>query len=186
MLAVEGLGKRFGERWIFRGVSFGLARGDRLLVTGRNGAGKSTLLRALAGLTAANEGAVELPGSMGYAALSQAVYAHLTVAEHLELTGDLRGCPARTDEWLDYFELRYARDERAANLSSGMRARLRFAMAIQAEPNVLLLDEPSASLDDDGRRIVERMVADQAARGCVVLATNDPAERRLANLEVEL
>jgi heme exporter protein A len=190
MLTVENLGKRFGDRWIFRRISFELGVGDRLLVTGRNGAGKSTLLWALAGLNQANEGSVRFSGdprvALGFAALSQPVYAHLTVAEHLELTADLRGCEAQTDAWLDYVELRYAADVRASDLSSGMRARLRFALAIQAKPTVLLLDEPSASLDEEGRRLVERIVGDQALRGCTVLATNDPLERRLANLEVEL
>ena len=190
MLTVENLGKRFDDRWIFRGISFQLEVGDRLLVTGRNGAGKSTLLRALAGLSQASEGSVRFAGdprqTLGFAALSQPVYAHLTVAEPLDLTAELRSCEASTNAWLDYVELRYAADVRAANLSSGMRARLRFAMAVQAKPTVLLLDEPSASLDEEGRRLVERIVTDQAERGCTVLATNDPLERRLANLELDL
>ena len=189
-MTVRDLGKRFGDRWIFRGISFSLDKGDRLVILGRNGAGKSTLLRCLAGLAEPSHGDVLLPGdarvSVGYAALGQALYPQLMVDEHLELTGDLRGCPARTDELLEFVDLAYAKKEPAANLSSGMRARLRFAMAIQARPPVLMLDEPGASLDEEGRRLVERICEDQASRGCLILATNEPAERRLANLELEL
>lgn len=185
------MGKKYGGRWIFRGLSFELGLGDRLVVLGRNGSGKSTLLRTIAGLTERTEGRVELPEgdprhTLGLSALEQSLYAQLTVAEHLELTADLRGCPARIDELLDKIDLTYAKDMPAAHLSTGMRARLKIAMAIQAEPAALLLDEPGAGLDEAGRSLVTKVTAEQAERGCLIVATNDPAERRLANLELQL
>src|SRR5256885_3232939 len=61
MLEASGLGKRYGSRWIFRGISFQLKKGDRLAILGSNGTGKSTLLRCLAGLLMPNEGKVEMP-----------------------------------------------------------------------------------------------------------------------------
>ena len=70
--------------------------------------------------------------------------------------------------------------------SSGMRARLKLALAIQHEPAVLLLDEPSASLDENGREIVARVVYEQKRRGAVVIATNDQSDRRYATHELEL
>jgi len=71
-------------------------------------------------------------------------------------------------------------------MSTGMKARLKLALAIQANPLLLLLDEPSAGLDEHGRALVESIAREQTQRGCLVLATNDPAERRLATLELEL
>jgi len=124
--------------------------------------------------------------TIGLCALDQSVYSQLTVEEHLELTADLRGCPARIDELLKKIDLAYARDVVAGHLSTGMRARLKIAMAIQADPAALLLDEPGAGLDEDGRNLVARITSEQSERGCVIVATNDPAERRLANLELEL
>lgn len=191
VLKVEGLGKRYGRRWIFRSLSFQLGHGDRLVIVGRNGAGKSTLLRTLAGLLVPSEGKVTLPEgdsrlTLGLSGLEQALYPQLTVAEHLRLAADLRGCDDRTDELLDQIGLDYARDYPAGQLSTGMKARLKLALATQARPQVLLLDEPGAGLDEHGRALVETIAREQRQRGCLVMATNDSAERRLAELELEL
>lgn len=191
VLRVEQLGKRYGDRWIFRGITFSLSPGDRLVVLGRNGSGKSTLLRTLGGLVPPSQGSIDygtddLRLHLGLSALDQALYPTLTVEEHFRLAADLRGCPDRTDELLEMIGLSAARTVPGRELSTGMRARVRMALAIQARPAVLLLDEPGASLDEAGRQLVEAVVTEQAERGCVVLATNEPQERRLATLELEL
>jgi len=183
MLRAEGLGKRFGARWLFRRIDLELKAGDRLLVTGPNGCGKSTLLRCLAGLERPSEGSLTAT-SLGWSALEGALYPNLTVGEHLEFAADLRGVAPRSDELLEIVELAYAKDVPAQHLSSGMKARLRLALASQPVPDVLLLDEPGASLDAPGRAIVERICAQHP--GAIVIATNDPNERRLGNLELEL
>ena len=190
-MRAEGLGKRYGRRWLFRDLSFSLETGQRLAILGHNGSGKSTLLRILAGLLAPSEGRVVPPEgdprlSLGYAALEMALYAPLTVAEHLRLAAELRGCEARADELLDAVGLAHARDLPAGQLSTGMKARLKLAMAIQPRPSVLLLDEPGAALDEEGRALVARIADEQTARGALVVATNDPLERRLATHELAL
>jgi heme exporter protein A len=191
VLRVDGVGKRYGRRWVFRGLSFELARGERLAILGANGSGKSTLLRTLSGLLMPSEGTVTLPPGdprlvVGYSALEQSLYPSLSVAEHLEFAGKLRGCEPRTDELLDLVGLPGARSLPAAQLSTGMKARLKLALAIQPRPLLLLLDEPGASLDEKGREVISRAADEQAARGCLVFATNEPAERRLATLELRL
>src|SRR5215216_594155 len=102
LLVAKGLGKRFETNWIFRGLTFEVKAGDGLIIVGRNGAGKSTLLRALAGLVTPTEGSVQtapedLRTGLSMAALDQSLYPHLTVREHLELFGKLRGCASRAD-----------------------------------------------------------------------------------------
>jgi heme exporter protein A len=190
VLAVEGLGKRYGSRWLFRGVSFELQKGDRLSILGANGSGKSTLLKVISGLLPASEGEIRLEGdyrtALGYSALEQALYPSLTVREHLEIAAELRGCEARADELLEQVGLSHASELYASQLSTGMKSRLRFALAVQPKPDVLLLDEPGASLDEVGRSLVERIAEEQSARGALVFATNDPAERRFATLELKL
>jgi len=191
VVEVSGLGKRFGGRWIFRNLNFRLEQGDTLVVLGRNGAGKSTLLKTMAGLISPSEGTVTLPEgdvrlSVALSALEQALYPNLTVEEHLRFAGDMRGCPHRTDELLEQVGLVYARRYMAGEMSTGMKARLKLALATQARPKLLLLDEPGAGLDEQGRSLVEALSREQAKRGCLVLATNDPAERRFANVELEL
>lgn len=191
MLEVADLGKRFGPRWIFRHVSFDLGPGDALAILGRNGAGKSTFLRVIASLLSPTEGAVRLPVGdprliLGFSALEMALYPQLTVTEHLRLAGDLRGVPSRAQELLEVVRLAYAASVPCSELSTGMKARLRLALAIQSRPSVLLLDEPGAGLDPEGRETLEQVVTAQLEHGCVLLATNDPSEWRLARHAIEL
>jgi ABC-type multidrug transport system ATPase subunit len=188
VLEVENLGKRYGSRWILRDLSFSIGVGDRLAVIGENGSGKSTLLKIVAGLLAPSKGTAKFQGdprtTLGYSALEQSLYPQLSVAEHLKMAADLRGCPARDEELLEIVGLGYAADKKASELSTGMKARLKMALATQARPSILILDEPSASLDEHGRELVNRIADEQSRRGCLLFATNDPAERRLANLEL--
>ncbi len=191
VLEVKTLGKRFAGRWIFRGLSFDLVKGDRLAVLGPNGSGKSTLLKVIAGLLPQSEGQVKLPCSdvrkcLALSALEQSLYPSLTALEHLDLAARLRACESRAGSLLKMVGLEHASDLQAGHLSTGMKARLKMALAVQAQPAVLLLDEPGASLDEEGRALVEAIVLEQAARGCVLFASNDPSERRLANLELRL
>lgn len=190
LLRAENLGKRYESRWVLRGINLDLGPGDCLVVGGSNGSGKSTLLRLLAGLLSPSEGKVHLTGdprtTLGLAALEFALYPTLTVREHLELTASLRGVTSRADELLEFIGLAYAADRPASQLSTGMKARLKFAIAIQARPLALLLDEPGAGLDEPGLELLARIIQEQLTRGCIVLATNDPRERRWANLELQL
>lgn len=191
MFAVESLGRRFGTRWIFRGLAFGLDPGDVLVVLGRNGSGKSTLLKVLSGLISPTEGSIlRPPGEMrriqGYAALDLAVYPSLTAKEHLELAGKLRGVDPRPYDLLIQVGLEDAAAQPVGQFSSGMRARLKFALAIQAMPPILILDEPSASLDEAGKELLSSIIAEQKARGATILATNDPFDHRFATHELEL
>lgn len=191
VLEASGLGKRYGDRWLFRNLDFALARGDALIVRGRNGSGKSTLLKILADLLIPSEGAVrheiaDPRTQLALSALEMALYPALTVGEHLELAGDLRGCPARTGELLERVGLTQAAILPTAKVSTGMKARLKLALAIQANPAILLLDEPGAAMDERGRELVEAICIEQRGRGVLVIATNDSRETALGNLELEL
>lgn len=182
---MEKLGKRY-DRWLFRNLNFSLEPGDSLVVLGRNGSGKSTLLKILAGLASATEGSASVPLGVGYSALDLSTYSHLTPGEHLDLFAQLKRCAPRTDELLEQVGLAYAKHQHAGQMSSGMRARLKIALAIQHKPNLLILDEPGAGLDEAGRQMLASVCAEQIREGVLILATNEPEERRLAKLELEL
>lgn len=190
MLRAEGLGKRFGDRWLFRDLSFEVSHGQRLVVLGPNGCGKSTLLRILSGLLPATEGRVHIDGdtrlSLGVSSIEMSLYPELTVAEHLNFVADLRGCEPRTDELVARIGLERARDLVTSKLSTGMKARVKLAISIQANPEVLILDEPGAALDEKGRELVASIAEEQVQRGALILATNDPSERSLATHELVL
>lgn len=191
MLEVSGLGKRYGDRWLFRNLTFSLSRGDALIVLGRNGAGKSTLLKTIAGLLVPTEGRVQanVPDTrtgLSLSALEMALYPALTLREHLILASELRGCAARDDELLDRIGLVKAAGLAASKISTGMKARLKMALAIQPDPQILILDEPGAGMDEAGKALVENICAEQKQRGVLILATNDPREKALGTLELEL
>jgi ABC-type multidrug transport system ATPase subunit len=190
MLSVSGLGHRYGPRWLFRDLGFELSATDRLLIRGKNGSGKSTLLRILAGLQTPTTGTVssfaDARTTVGYVALEMALYPSLTVLEHLTLAASLRGVPAREEELLETVALSASAKLLASQLSTGLKTRLKLALALQTDPSVLLLDEPGAGLDEDGRNLLDRVVSAHARQGVVVIASNDPDERRLANLELAL
>jgi ABC-type multidrug transport system ATPase subunit len=191
VVAVEKLGKRFAGRWVFRNLGFELNQGDALLVVGPNGSGKSTLLKVIAGLMMPSAGVVHLPEGdarriLGYAALDLNLYPHLTVQEHLTIAAELRGCEPRLSELTTLMDLEAVSQKPALSLSSGMKARLKLALALQARPELLLLDEPGASLDERGRAIVRRICTEHRNHGIAIIATNDPTERDLGNLILEL
>jgi ABC-type multidrug transport system ATPase subunit len=186
VLSVESLGRRFGPRWVFRRLEFSLKPGDVLAVTGANGSGKSTLLKVLTGLIPASEGRVYRVSTLGLAALDAQLYPQLTPLEHLDFVRSMTPGKRTGTELLEMVGLASAADRPAALLSSGMKARVKLAMALQHDPGVLLLDEPTASLDEQGRGLVGEIIASQKTGGAVILATNDPLDRQWATHELHL
>ena len=192
MLEAVNLGRKYGPRWVIRHVEFKVEPGAVLVIRGHNGSGKSTLLKMLAGLLIPSEGGVrrppgELRRTIGYAGLDLALYPNLTAREHLEFAAAMRGVAGDGAEaTLDFVGLSRAANQAVGEYSTGMRARAKLALAIQAKPAVLLLDEPTASLDEIGRDLVARVVAHQRTHGATVIATNDPEDVLLGTHELVL
>ena len=180
LLAGLGVGRRFGSRAALRPVDFAVAAGESVALVGPNGAGKSTLLSILAGALAPSEGRVERAAGVrvGWVPQRPASYARLTARENLELFARLehvRDPRAAAARLAQAFEL--PAETRAAELSVGNRQRLNVALAFLGDPSVLLLDEPSASLDPGQRRRVwEHASALKDRGGAVVFATQNLEE----------
>ena len=180
MIRARGLAKRFGEREVLRGIDVDVPEGGFLLVTGRNGSGKSTLLRLFAGLLAPTEGELEVRaprGSIGYLGHDPLVYGELTALENLELYGRLYRVPERRERigmLLERFELWDVRRERVSTFSQGMRQRLALCRALLHDPALLLLDEPFAALDREGRSLLEAQLRELATARTVVVSSHQP------------
>jgi heme exporter protein A len=192
-LALIDLAADYGSRRVFAGVSLELRRGDTLVVAGHNGSGKSTLLRLLCGLQRPTAGQVVYHAGgahyapdaarplVGWVAPDLQLYRELTALENLRFFARVRGLrrsDAELEALLDAVELGGRGHDLLAAYSSGMAQRLRYAYALLHAPPVLLLDEPTATLDERGAALVERIVARQRERGITVVATNDPRELR--------
>ena len=186
VVETHALGKSFGETPVLRDVNLKLYAGRAAILIGGNGAGKSTLLRILAGLGRPTTGRVTIFGEdslslshqnrrrIGMLSHQSWLYPNLTAGENLEFYATLYGVAhpeAVADRWLERVGLLSFRRERVRAFSRGMEQRLSLARAVLAQPMLLLLDEPFASLDPDGVAIVGGMVREQVERGCAVVMT---------------
>jgi ABC-2 type transport system ATP-binding protein len=179
-LRAASLSKRYGARVALRDVSFAAAEGEKVAVIGPNGAGKTTLLGILAGALPATSGTVEVPGRVGWVPQQPALYSKLSVAENLRLfarlekVADVEGVVARM---LEQTALAGRAGDEVGALSGGNRQRVNIAIGLLAEPAVLLLDEPSASLDPRQRaRLWEFIGALARAGTTVIFTTHDVGE----------
>ena len=168
LLELQGVGLSFGAHPALRGIDLRVMRGERLALIGANGCGKSTLLRVLHGLLAPTQGQVQRTMPLRQAMLFQRPHMLRTqawrqVALGLWLAGHPWGVAReRAHAALDRVGLLAVARQPAQTLSGGQQQRLSLARAWALEPEVLLLDEPTASLDPHAKREVEALVQDFA------------------------
>lgn len=189
-LVADNLACRRGERWVFCGLSFCLAPGGALVLTGANGSGKTSLLRILATLLAPAGGrllwgtapvAVDIAGHrarLHYVGHQDAVKPGLTPRETLAFWAALRGLQrrelmVRVEAALSSFSLDGVADWPCRWLSAGQRRRLALARLIASPAAIWLLDEPATGLDHDGQLRLEQSIGEhRAADGRVVVASH--------------
>lgn len=180
-LEARAVTRRFGTREALRGITFAVDPGETLAIIGPNGAGKTTLLSILGGVLAPTSGDVSRdPRDVGWVPQQPAVYAKLTVAENLALFARLErvGDPgAVVARMLDVTGLGDRAGDEVGTLSGGNQQRVNIAAGLLADPAVLLLDEPSSSLDPRQRERLWSFVGGLARGGtAVVFTTHNVAE----------
>lgn len=215
-LSVSNLRKRYAHKLVLNGITFRVGGGDCVAVVGPNGAGKTTLLKCLCGLLKPNDGDVllfigekalqpnEARPFIGALFDDCEPYGELTVRENLEFILSLKRCYERCivdtnrgsnsklghsqiEQLLDEFQLSRCANELAGSLSSGMKQRLKLAMACAGEPLLLLLDEPMANLDNAGKAAVMRAVRIRRGKGSIVVwAACDAGEIEDATILIKL
>jgi ABC-2 type transport system ATP-binding protein len=188
-LAIEGVGKRYkGGIWGLKDFSLALEPGVLGLV-GPNGAGKSTLMRILATVTRPTEGKVTWNGAdivrapdglravLGYLPQDFGIYPHLNAIEFLEYLAAIKGVDGSTarrriDQLLQMFGLAEVRKRPLGSYSGGMKQRVGIAQALLNDPQLLIVDEPTAGLDPEERVRFRNLLADLAGERIVILSTH--------------
>jgi ABC-2 type transport system ATP-binding protein len=191
--------RRFGDRVAVDNVTFSVRSGEVFGLLGPNGAGKTTTLRMLGGLIPPSSGSVAIDGRpftraaagalrarIGFLTETPGLWDNLSVDDNLCVYAKLFGVAQpdlATSRVLRLFELWDRRDDRVALLSKGMKQKLALARALVHDPDVILLDEPTANLDPKTSRAVRDLLVDLKGRGrAVVISTHNLSEvERLAD-----
>ncbi len=201
-LSIRNLRKTFNLRPVIRDVTIEVHAPGSLAITGRNGSGKSTLVKIIAGVLAPSGGSVDLhiggahipPDEryrhIGFVSPYLFLYDEFSARENLEILGTMRSgrAPDGTsiDELFELVGLRDRQHDRLGTYSSGMKQRVKYMYALLHRPAVLVLDEPSSNLDDEGCSMVERIVEQQREKGIVIVATNEAEEAAWCASRIEL
>jgi ABC-2 type transport system ATP-binding protein len=187
-LVVSKLRKQYASVTALAGVSFTVGRGEIVGLLGPNGAGKTTTINMILGVLEPTAGSITIDGieiakeraralrHTNFAAVYASLPGNLTVAQNLRFFGllyDIAPLGARIESLLEEFDLVRLRDTRCGLLSSGEQTRASLAKALINSPTLLLLDEPTASLDPSAAQTVRERIKELAAReGCGILWTS--------------
>jgi ABC-2 type transport system ATP-binding protein len=187
-LAVHGLRKQYGETVAVDDISFRVRGGEIVGLLGPNGAGKTTTINMILGVLAPSAGSIRIEGvdlarhrsqalaHTNFAAVYAALPGNLTVYQNLRFFSLIYNVPAaraRIEALLREYDLQSLRGSRAGVLSSGEQTRLALAKAVLNAPRLLLLDEPTASLDPSAADLIRTRIREMAVRsGCGILWTS--------------
>jgi len=192
-LVGKGLSKSYQRRRVLRDVELSASSGDVVGIIGPNGSGKSTLVRIMAGVLRPDNGTVQLtvndhtvdtsehPYHVGMVAPYLQIYDEFTPLELLDLQRRLHGESSSShanEATLQAVGLHERLADPVRTFSSGLRQRMLLALAVHRQPAILILDEPTVTLDSAGIEIVHQQIQAQRSRGGItLLATNDERER---------
>jgi ABC-2 type transport system ATP-binding protein len=178
-VALRGVTKRFGAVTAVDGLDLAIEPGEIVAFLGPNGAGKTTTIDMVLGLSRPDAGSVEVYGTAPRTAVAHGLVSavmqtggllkELTVRETVELTAALFAHTRPVDEVLDRAGIGEIGGRRVGKCSGGQQQRLRFAMALLPEPELLILDEPTTGMDVEGRRDFWAAIRADAERGRTVL-----------------
>jgi heme exporter protein A len=196
-LILDKVSQSFPGRKVFKDVSAEIEEGKTLVITGPNGSGKTTLLKLISATLTPSSGkvrfdynGVELSGvdilpHIGMVTPELFLYEELTAIENLEFFASVSGA-AQINILADMarFGLEGRGNDLVKSYSSGMKQRLKYMLALLRKPPLLLLDEPTANLDDKGKALVQQIIAKHS--GITVIATNEEADLKYADKSIIL
>lgn len=193
-LEVNQLTKYFGRRLIFSNLNFKFIDNGIYGISGPNGSGKSTLVKILAGIIGANKGNVKhilngkeiieenIHNHIGFVSPYLVLYEEFSAEENLMMFAKIRG--VKYDRELvhylfEKFLLMKRKDDFVKTYSSGMKQRLKFIFALMHSPQLIILDEPTSNLDDEGKNSVYELIRERGKKNIVLIASNEKNDLEL-------
>jgi ABC-type multidrug transport system ATPase subunit len=200
-ITLTNIGKRYNFEWIFRRISFEFTNGNNYVILGANGSGKSTLLQVIAGNLLPSEGDViftngsakteteEVYRQLSYAAPYLDLFDEFTLTESIEFQSQFK--PYRegldTKQIIQLTGLEKAKDKQLKYYSSGMKQRVRLALAVLADTPLLLLDEPASNLDRKAITWYQDLVDQHSKNRMIIVASNQQEyEYPFCNVELKV
>ncbi|MBK9098203.1 MAG: ABC transporter ATP-binding protein [bacterium] len=192
----QNLSKLFGRRLIFRDINFHWTGNGIFGISGPNGSGKSTLVKIVAGLIAPSSGKIihknsggeiipeKLHNHIGFVSPYLVLYEEFSAWENLQIFAKVRGVSfneKRVNDYLSQFLLDNRKNDLVKTYSSGMKQRLKFIFALMHFPEVLIFDEPTSNLDEEGKKVVYNIVREEGKTRIVIIASNEVKDLELCN-----
>ena len=192
----QNLSKLFGRRLIFKDINFSWEEKGIFGISGPNGSGKSTLVKIVAGLIAASSGKIihknsdgeiipeKLHNRIGFVSPYLVLYEEFSAWENLKIFAKIRGVSFDEEKILynlNQFLLDNRKDDLVKTYSSGMKQRLKFVFALMHSPDVLIFDEPTSNLDEEGKKVVYKIILEEGKNRIVVVASNELKDLELCN-----
>ena len=182
------VGKRFNKEWILRNLSLDIPSQSSLSITGANGSGKSTLIKLISAYMEPTSGNIQyfenkktypiesIPQSIGLAAPYVDLIEEFSLKEHVEFHFKFRSTPFSLDEIITRTNFQFSIDKKVQDFSSGMKQRLKLALAIHAENKLLILDEPTSNLDQEGIEWYRDQILQKIGTCTIIVASNQRHE----------
>jgi len=185
------LNKTFGRRLIFNDINFRLDEPGIFGISGPNGSGKSTLVKIIAGLLSSTKGKIshknsekeiipeKLHNHIGFVSPYLVLYEEFSAWENLEIFSNIRDITFDKEyakELLNRFLLYNRRNDLVKTYSSGMKQRMKFIFALIHRPELLIFDEPTSNLDNEGKNSVYEIIEDKSKESIIIIASNDKAD----------
>ena len=189
-------GKRFNKDWIFQSLNVAFEQGQHYALIGNNGSGKSTLLQILSGYTTLSKGTIEWNNADSQTAYDQISIAapylelveELTTIEHFKFHATFKSLldTLSIQEMIQLIGLENATHKQIRYFSSGMKQRLKLALAIFSTSPILLLDEPCSNLDKEGYALYKELIQKYAMHKLIIVGSNDPEEYAFCTQQINL
>lgn len=178
---IEGICHSYGKEKVLNNVTLSISGGTCICITGRNGCGKTTLLTILAGIIAPDSGTIDLGvAKVGYVPQINPLLEDVSVRSNLKLWADSKEL---LDCVVKKYDLQEILNKRVNALSGGMKRRLSIACAMVNNPDILILDEPTAALDIEYKALIHSQIKEFVeAGGAVIMVSHEQEELEMGDM----